>query len=349
MLLDLETLALVQAIEPVLGEAGSSTGLKPELLQCQVEITTRPCRTTGEVLEELVALRGELHRDAALAGVRIAACGTHPYSPMQEQLITARDRYRELVAALRFPARRVVCFGMHVHVSVGGAVKGLELIEALLPDLPLLLALAASSPFLEGEETGLASTRLILGQAMPRTGLPPAFESYEDYASSLSRLRRAGAVPDSTHLWWDVRLHPAFGTIEVRIMDVQPSVEDSAALAGLIQALVRHYGRLYDRGAGFPRANRLVVAENRWLAARHGVRAPLVADDDEVAPARALAERLLERIEDDAAAVGAGQALERIADLTQRGSSAERQLRDHRHGKSLEEILAGVVGETWAS
>jgi carboxylate-amine ligase len=346
MLLDPDTLELTQAIEPVLARDGESGRRKPELLQCQVEIATPPCRTAAEALAELTALRGRLVRDAELCGVRVAAAGTHPFSPVEDQRITARDRYREMVAALRYPARHVVTFGMHVHVAVGGGPKALQVLEAILPDLPLLLALSTSSPFLHGEETGLASTRLVLGQAMPRTGLPPPFESYDDYLGSLSRLQRAGALADSTFCWWDARLHPTFGTIEIRIMDVQPCVEDSAAIAGLVQALVRSYGKRYDRGGGFPRANRLVVAENRWLAARHGLRAPLVHDGEDAVPARELVGTLLERVEADASTLGAAWALEHVSALTGRGSSAERQLRLHRGGAVLPDVVRELCAET---
>jgi carboxylate-amine ligase len=266
---------------------------------------------------------------------------------MEDQRVTSRDRYRELVAALRYPARRVVVFGMHVHVAVGGGAKALQVMEGMLPDLPLLLALSTSSPFLAGEETGLASTRIVLGQAMPRTGLPPVFESFEEYASTLERLRVAGAMPDSTHVWWDVRLHPKFGTIEVRIMDVQPGVEDSAAIAGLVQALVRHHGKAYDRGSGIARANRLIVAENRWLAIRHGLRAPLVHDGQK--NARALVHELLDRVAGDAAAMGGDWALAQIVDLLERGSSAERQVRSFRKGAALHEILGELSHETAAA
>jgi carboxylate-amine ligase len=349
MLLDHETLALAQAIEPVLRQAGGAGPLKAELMQCQIEISTRPCLSAAEALEQLAELRRSLVREAESCGIRVAATGTHPFSPIEEQRFTSRDRYRELVAALRYAARRVAVFGMHVHVSVGGADKALQVIEGMLPELPLLLALSASSPFLSGEETGLASTRIVLGQAMPRTGLPPPFESYAEYAASLEQLRRGGAMEDSTYIWWDVRLHPTFGTVEVRIMDVLPSVERAAALAGLIQSLVRHLGKRYDRGGGFPRANRLIVAENRWLAARYGLRARLVRPDEDPRSARDLVLALVEQLADDAHAVGADWALERIAELAAEGSSAELQLARYRRGAPLDEILLGLVAETAAS
>jgi carboxylate-amine ligase len=349
MLLDDETLGLAQAIEPVLRRAGGAGPLKPELMQCQVEISTSPCRLATEALEQLAELRRSLVREAESCGIRVAATGTHPFSPIEEQRFTSRDRYRELAAALRYAARRVAVFGMHVHVSVGGADKALQIIEGMLPELPLLLALSTSSPFLSGEETGLASTRIVLGQAMPRTGLPPAFESYAEYASSLDHLRRGGALEDSTYIWWDVRLHPAFGTVEVRIMDVQPSVQHAGAIAGLIQSLVRHLGQRYDRGGGFPRANRLIVGENRWLAARYGLRARLVRPGEDPRSARDLVLALVERLEDDANAVGAGWALERIAGIAAEGSSAELQLARYRRGTPLDAILLDLVAETGMS
>ena len=332
MLLDSETLALAAAIEPIIAAEHERGPAKRELMQCQAEVNTRPCRTAAELRDELVDLRAALRRDAARRDVLVAGAGTHPFSHAEDQPITPSHRSRELVAALRFPARRTLCFGMHVHVAVAGAEKALQILEAILGELPLLLALSASSPFWDSEETGLASTRLIILQTMPRTGVPPVFESYRDFESTLEGLQRAGAITDATYLWWDVRLQPRLGTLEVRIMDVQPRVEDAAALAGLVQALVRHYGMLYDRGAGFAKANRLVVGENRWLAARYGLRAPLVTDSNEAVGARTLIAELLDRVADDAAALGNEWALERVASTLAEGTSADRQLHLARRG-----------------
>ncbi len=346
MLLDPATLALAAAIEPIIAGEKERGPAKRELMQCQAEVSTRPCRNVDELLEELVALRATLRRHAAGEGVLVAGAGTHPFSHAEEQPITPAHRYREMVAALRYPARRTLCYAMHVHVAVGGADKALQIIEALLAELPLLLALSTSSPFWDGEETGLASTRLIVLQTMPRTGLPPVFESWREFESTLAALRRAGAIADVTYLWWDVRPQPRFGTVEVRIMDVQPRVEDSAVLAGLVQALVRHYGKRYDRGEGFAKANRLVVGENRWLAARHGLRARLVTGADQAVGARTLIAGLLDRIADDAAALGCEWALERVESIAAEGTSADRQLRLLRQGHSLADLVRGLVEET---
>ena len=346
VLLDPETLAPAAAIESLITSGLDQGPAKRELMQCQVEINTGACQDAEQVREQLAELRGQLRRDASIANVLVAATGTHPLAEAEDQLITTGDRYRELLYALRFAARRTLCFGVHVHVSVDGFEKAIQVMEAIVDDLPVLLALSASSPFYAGEETGLASTRLVILQNMPRVGIPPAFKDSREFEATVDRLTRAGAIPDYTYLWWDVRPQQRLGTVEIRIMDVQPRVEDSAALAGLVQALVRHYGKLYDRGEGFPKANRLVVNENRWLAIRHGLRARMVTGSGDAVGVRDLVSDLLERVEDDAAALGNEWVLDRVSAILMDGTSADRQLRLFRSGQPPEEILRGLVAET---
>lgn len=348
MLLEADKLELTAGVEPIVA-ALSDEHVKPELMQCQIEVATPPRRTAEAALADLLALRLRVIRAAATRGMRIAGAGTHPFSLSEAQSLTTRDRYRELAAALRYPLRREVCFGMHVHVAVGGADKALRVIEALLGDLPLLLALSTSSPFWRGEQTGLRSTRTIVFQSLPRSGLPPAFDSYDDYARGVEQLQRAGAIPDHSYLWWDIRPHPRFGTVEVRALDVQPRAADGVAIAALIQALVRHYGRRYERGERFPDANRFIVGENRWLAARHGLQAPFVdLTGDGVVAAKHALEELLDRIAEDASALDATDQLDHIAEIARSGTSADRQLTLHRHGASLAAIAESLVDETAA-
>jgi carboxylate-amine ligase len=332
-------------VEHVLA-AVSDHRVKPELMRCQVEIATTPAREARALLGELAFLRESAGRAAGVAGARLAACGTHPFALAEDQPITERPRYRELVAALRYPARRELCSGMHVHVAVGSADKAVRVIEALLPDLPVLLAASCSSPFWRGEATGLRSTRTVVFQSMPRSGLPPAFASYDGFAASLEQMIAAGAVSDHSFLWWDARPHPRFGTIELRALDVQPNVVDAAALAGVVQSLVRHYGQRYERGERFADADRFVTGENRWLAARHGLAGPLVAEGLAAVPARELLEQLLDRIAPDADAVNASWAIEHVSELASRGTAADRQLRRYRDGEPLASILGAVADET---
>jgi carboxylate-amine ligase len=348
MLVDAATGAPAPVVEQLLCKLRDDR-VKPELMQCQVELATSPCASTEDALAELAALRADAVRAAALDGVRVAGAGTHPFSLAEEQAITSRDRYRELLAALRYPARRELCFGMHVHVSIQDADKAVRVIEGLLPELPLLLALSASSPFWRGAPSGLFSTRTAIFQAMPRSGVPPAFAGYEEFACGVELLGDAGLVPDHSQLWWDVRPHPRFGTVEVRCMDAQAGVVDAVALAGLVQALVRHLGRRYDQGELFADADRLVVAENRWQAARHGLHARFAVPGSRgAAPAREALVALLDRIADDAEAVGAAWALDHVAWRAHAGTSADRQLRLARAGRSLPQIVSLLADETEA-
>jgi carboxylate-amine ligase len=348
MLLDADGLALAPRVEQVVTAVGDQR-VKRELMQSQIELAPSPQRIVAAAEEELRDLRSLVVRVGAQLGVCLAGAGTHPFSLSECQSLTVSDRYRELAAALRYPLRREVCFGMHVHVGVGSADKAVRVTEALLWDLPLLLALSTSSPFWRGEPTGLHSTRTVVFQSLPRSGLPPAFGCFESFARGVQRLAAAGALPDHSYLWWDVRPNLRCGTIEVRILDVQPRAGDSVALAGLVQALVRHYGRRYDGGEQFADADRLVIAENRWLAARHGLHAPMVdPGSDASVPARRLVEDLLDRVADDAAALDATTALDRISAIARAGTSADRQLAMHRGGASLHAIVRSLVDETRA-
>jgi carboxylate-amine ligase len=284
-------------------------------------------------------------RTAALQGVCVVAAGTHPFALAESEPLTQRDRYRELAAEVRYPLRRSLCCGLHVHVAVASPDKAVAVLEQLVPHLPLLLAASASSPFWRGDDTGMASTRTTVFQSMPRSGLPPTFTDYADFAGQLEALRLAGAVPDHSRLWWDARPHPRWGTVEVRIMDAQPSLEDAAALAALVQALVHHLGEAHDRGERAAPAPRAIVAENRWLAARHGLHAPFVdAAALDAVPAREALRRLLERLAEDADALDAGWAFARLARLEH--TSADRQRRLHRRGATLPQVLACLADET---
>ncbi|MGZ8782863.1 MAG: carboxylate-amine ligase, partial [Gaiellaceae bacterium] len=217
MLLDGETFDLVQHIDIVL-QAISGHELEPrinaELMQSVLEIATPVCRNAGDVQHELLKLRAYVTGVAREKGLRVGSAGTHPFSLFERQRITARDRYRNLVDQLQYIARRELIFGMHVHVAVDDPEKAVQVVNGLLPQLAPLLALSASSPFWRGEPTGLASSQQMVFAAFPRSGPPPRFRDYADYAEVVGQLERTGCIADYTHIWWDIRLHPRLGTIE---------------------------------------------------------------------------------------------------------------------------------------
>ena len=277
MLLDPHGWALASRADAVMsgltGELASHTST--ETHGSALELRTDPHATVAAGLAQLEELRGDLARELEPLQLRAAAAGLHPFTLWQDTQISEGDRYRFLYGSMRELARREPTFALHVHVAVPDPESALRAINRLRSHLPLLLALSANSPFWQGRETGLASARTPLFQAFPRVGIPRAFLDYSDYVSTIDLLLRCEAFPEPTFLWWDARLQPRFGTIEVRIMDAQTTVADSAALTALVQCLVRLEA---TEGSGVDPLIDLpeVLAENRFLAARDGAEASLI-------------------------------------------------------------------------
>ncbi len=277
MLLDPSTWSLASRADMVMsrlsGELESHTST--ETHGSALELRTDPHSNVSESLAQLEHLRGELAHELGALDLKAAVAGMHPFTSWQDTQISEGDRYRFLYGSMRELARREPTFALHVHVAVPDAGRAMIAANRLRSHLPLLLALSANSPFWQGRETGLASARTPLFQAFPRVGIPRAFLDYEDYVSTIDLLLRCEAFPEPTFLWWDVRLQPRFGTIEIRIMDAQTTVADSLALTALVQCLVRLEA---TEGSGADPAIDLpeVLGENRFLAARDGVHASLI-------------------------------------------------------------------------
>ena len=352
MLLDSDTLDLGQHVDAVLEAVkGDDLGgfVGRELMQSEVEIGTPVCRTPSEAGAELSKLRSRVVDVAHRKGLRVGSAGTHPFSLFERQRITATDRYRALVEQLQYVARRELIFGCHVHVSVDDPEKAIQVMSALLAHLAELLALSASSPFWRGAPTGLASSRQIVFAAMPRTGPPPRFRDYEDYAQVVGQLEKTGCIADYTHIWWDVRPHPRLGTVEVRVMDAITRVEDTVALAAYVQALVKYYSELSDEGRELPSYHRILVAENKWLASRYGLEAPVMdlqTGRRNRVPVAQLVRRTLRDVEPHARELGAERELEGIREILARGNSADRQLRVWNANRDVLEVVTEIADLT---
>jgi carboxylate-amine ligase len=355
MLLDPESFDLVQHVDTVLtaiqnGEFTERIG--PELMQSVIEISTPICRTAGDVEGELRRLRSYVTEIARGQALRVGSAGTHPFSLFERQRITARDRYRNLVDQLQYVARRELIFGLHIHVAVDDPEKAIKVTSALLLHLPDLLALSANSPFWRGETTGLASSRQMVFAAFPRSGPPPRFRDYADYAEVVGQLEKTGCIADYTHIWWDIRLHPRFGTIEVRVMDAVTRVEDTTALAAYVQSLVKHYSDRYDDGLELPSYHRTLTTENKWLAARYGLEAPvmdLVTGRRNRVPVAHLVRRALRELEPHARELGSERELEGIRDILDRGNGADRQLRVFNANRDIVEVVHEIADATEAA
>jgi carboxylate-amine ligase len=277
MLLDPDTWTLDQRADRLLAVLGDDLvdRCSAETHEAAVELTTGPHATVGGAVAELGRLRARLARDAHAVGLAVAAAGMHPGEMTEDPRVSPAGRYQVVQHTMRGIARREPTFALHVHIGVADPESAIRLQNRLRAHLPLLLALSASSPLWRGHANGLASNRTILFQAFPRTGLPRRFEDYQDWVATVDLLLRSAAIPEPTFLWWDARPQPQFGTIEVRIMDAQPSLQATAALCALVQALAKL--ELEDGYAPREPAHaQEALAENRFLAARDGVTAELI-------------------------------------------------------------------------
>jgi glutamate---cysteine ligase / carboxylate-amine ligase len=352
MLLDGETFDLVQHIDTVLA-AVVGHELEPrinaELMQSVLEIATPVCHTPADVDAQLRQLRGYVGGVARGHGLRVGSAGTHPFSLFERQRITAKDRYRSLVDQLQYIARRELIFGMHVHVAVDDAEKAIQVVNGLIVHLPELVALSSSSPFWRGEATGLHSSRHMVFAAFPRSGPPPRFRDYADYAEVVGQLERTGCIADYTHIWWDIRLHPRLGTIEIRICDAVSRLEDVVAITAFCQALVKHYSERFDAGDEIPSYHRILTTENKWLAARYGLDAPvmdLATGRRNRQPVSQLVRRTLKTIVPHARELRSESELAGIEEILSRGNGADRQLRVFNANRDIIEVVRDIADVT---
>src|SRR5436189_1043200 len=278
MIVDAETLDLSNSIEALLsGIPQDLQGeVKPELLESVCEIATTPCKNTQEAGQQLRQLRRAAQATAAEQGLAIGSAGTHPFAMWEDARVVARPRYRELIAGLQFIARQELIFGVHVHVAVDDPDKAIHVANGMRVHVPLLLALSANSPFWRADSTGLQSTRTPICRAFPRVGIPPRYDNWTDFQRRIDFMRQTRVIEDYTYLWYDVRPHPNFGTVEIRACDSQTRVEHTLGLAALIQALVKELGEHFDAGKKLGRFPYEMLDENKFLAARHGLDGELV-------------------------------------------------------------------------
>jgi carboxylate-amine ligase len=345
LILDAESLALAPGVEAVLAgvEGRELPGvLKMELLASMVELATQVCETPQEALAALRELRAAAEDGARASGLRIAAAGTHPFSLPVAQDIAPDPRYLEFVKYAGVSARRQAVCGLHVHVGMPGPEETLHALEGVLPWLPLVLALSANSPYLAGEETGLASARAEVLALLPRASAPPIFGSYAEWEEFVERFVQIGLADGYTRFWWDIRPHPRFGTIEVRAPDQPTAVENTAAFAALLQALCM----TVLEGEPPAPANRGDYAQNRWAALRFGPRAKLIHPDGKrLAGVEELTHELLALIEPAARELGSVEALQV---LDPRSCEGDRQL-EVGHERGLEAVAADAAERTLRS
>jgi carboxylate-amine ligase len=347
MILDSSSLNLSSSIEAVLAAYDGGGDVKPELMESVLEIAVGPHRDTREAGEALRALRRDVAAAAATHDLKIGSAGTHPFALWEEQRIAARERYRDLVQALRFVARQELIFGLHVHVGMDDAEKAIHVANGMRVHVPILLALSANSPFWRADATGLASTRMPIFRAFPRTGVGPHYADWADYEKRIGFMVDAGVMEDYTWLWYDVRPHPELGTVEIRAMDAQTRVEHTLGLAALIQAMAKELAEHFDAGERLGHVPDEMLDENKWLAARHGLDGELVdLPEQRTVPAKELARRLVDRLRGHAEDLGSAAELDGVTDLIERGNGAHRQRVVYEANRDYAEVMREIVEVT---
>jgi carboxylate-amine ligase len=323
--------------------------VKPELLQSVVEVATQVTSSVGEAVDDLRGLRTRLRDAAADSNAVIAGAGTHPFSRYEHQEVTDRPRYVELIEAMRWVAERELIFGLHIHIGLDSPDKAIACTNAARTFLPELLALSANSPFWHGRKTGLASTRIKVFDSFPRSGLPPSFASFEEFELLIERGVKTNSFEDYTYIWWDLRPHPKFGTIEIRICDAQTRLDSIAPIVALAQSLVASLAADFDEGRPLPVQPVTLVGENKWRASRYGLGAQLIdLRTDTERTASAAVRALADRCEPAAKKLGCSRELEQVEALLERGNGADEQVRVYEETESLLAVAQRLAEQTVA-
>ncbi len=348
-IVDPETWELRSHVSELLASSAATFGdfAKPEMHQSIVEVGTKICGGVEELAEEIIRNRRGLADAAERVGLRVAAAGTHPFSSWMDQVISQGERYQNIVEELQQLARSLLIFGLHVHVGIPDRSLAIELMNEARYFLPHLLALSTSSPFWMGRDTGLKSYRTTVFRRFPRTGIPDRFESWSEYQEYVDLLVQLHSVDDAKKIWWDVRPHPTFGTLEFRICDVPTAPRATIAIAALVQAIVVKLYKLRTGNLGFRVYHRRLIEENKWRAARWGLDGKLVDFGRKCeVPMRELAIELLDLIDDVVDELGSRREVEYVRTILADGTSADRQLRVYRQTGDLRAVVRAVVEET---
>ncbi len=345
-ILDPETGELVCGAPRILEAFDGVEWVKPELIQSTVEINTGICETAAEVKQDLEKKLNALWKVCDKLGYTLAMAGTHPYSGYCKQIITDDERYQRLVDRVQWPARRLMIFGLHVHVGVGSGEKAIAIFNSLTSFIPHLLALSASSPYWLSEDTGMASVRVKVFESLPTAGLPYRLINWAEFTRFMKTLIGAGAITSIREVWWDLRPHPGFGTVEIRVCDALPTLTEVVSLAAFIQALVVWLGDQYDEGIYLPIFRHWIVRENKWRAARWATDARIIVDENgsQILLSEDI-EDLLTKLIPVAQRLEGKEEILGVRDIVRQGPSFSRQRRVFKQTGSLKSVVDSVITE----
>jgi carboxylate-amine ligase len=349
-IIDPETRELRSHIQEILeyGKVILKEQIKPEMHQSVVELGTEICQSVVDARVHVIELRSRLAELAARSGLKIASVGTHPFSHWRDQLITQGERYHEIVKDMQQLARANLIFGLHVHVGIPDREVAIHVMNQARYFLPHIYALSVNSPFWVGQDTGLKGYRLKVFERFPRTGIPDAFESLSEYEDYCKLLVKTGCVDNAKKIWWDIRLHPFFDTLEVRVCDAQSRVDDTLAIAALIQAVIVKLHKLLSRNITFRVYRRRLLDENRWRASRYGIEGKLIDFGKEAeVDTRSLLNELLEFVSTEVNELGTQKEMAHIEQIMREGTGADRQLAVWEGTQDMKAVVDQIVAETY--
>ncbi|HEU5248285.1 MAG TPA: carboxylate-amine ligase [Candidatus Udaeobacter sp.] len=349
-IIDPETRELRSHIHEILegGKVLLKEQIKPEMHQSVVELGTEVCDSIACARAHVIELRSRLAELAGRSGLKIASVGTHPFSHWRHQHITKGERYEKIIEDMQLLARANLIFGLHVHVGVPNRESAIHVMNQARYFLPHIYALSVNSPFWVGENTGLKGYRLKVFERFPRTGIPDSFESLSEYDDYCKLLVKTGCIDNAKKIWWDIRLHPFFDTLEVRVCDAQTRVDDTLAIAALIQAVIARLFKLLWQNTTFRIYRRRLLDENRWRAARYGIDGKLIDFGKEMeVEERSLLNELLEFVASEADELGTHREMAHIERIMSEGTGADRQLAAYERSHDIKAVVDHIVGETY--
>ena len=349
-IVDPETRELRSHIQEILesGKVILKEQIKPEMHQSVVELGTEICQSIADARTHVVDLRSKLAELAGRGGLKIASSGTHPFSHWHDQLITEGERYREIVKDMQLLARANLIFGLHVHVGIPDRDSAIHVMNQARYFLPHIYALSVNSPFWVGRNTGLKGYRLKVFERFPRTGIPDSFDSLSEYDDYCKLLVKTGCIDNPKKIWWDIRLHPFFDTLELRVCDAQSRVDDTLAIAALIQAVIAKLYKLFRQNTTFRVYRRRLLDENRWRASRYGIDGKLIDFGREAeVETRSLLNELLEFVSTEVDELGSKREMAHIERIMREGTGADRQLAVFERTNDMKAVVDQIVSETY--
>ena len=321
--------------------------VKPEMHQSVIEIGTGVCRNIKEAKEEIRSIRRQIIGLARQNGLRLAAAGTHPFAQWREQEIYPDDRYRMIVEDMKIVARANLIFGLHVHIGIEDRETAIHIMNAARYFLPHILALSTNSPFWQGMDTGLRSYRCKVFDKFPRTQIPDLYQSWSEFENYVSLLVKTGCIDNAKKIWWDIRPHPNFPTLEFRICDIPMRVDETIAIAAMCQAVIAKLYKLHERNLTFRHYSRALIMENKWRAARYGLDGKLIDFGKQMeVPERELLGEMLDFVADVAKELDSEEEIGYLRRILEEGNGADRQLRVFAETQDLNKVVDYIIEET---